>query len=67
MTGDELKELFATVIYARRAEAGLEQDEVRRVWRWMLYGRQRTARTRLEAAGKTRWLAGSGATRRVGT
>ncbi|MGB8227764.1 MAG: zinc ribbon domain-containing protein, partial [Pseudonocardiaceae bacterium] len=30
VTGDELKEPFATVIYARRAEAGLERDEVRR-------------------------------------
>jgi site-specific DNA recombinase len=28
VTGDELKEPFATVIYARRAEAGLERDEV---------------------------------------
>lgn len=30
VTGDELNEPFATVIYARRAEAGLERDEVRR-------------------------------------
>jgi hypothetical protein len=31
VTNDELKEPFATVIYARRAEVGLERDEVRRV------------------------------------
>lgn len=30
VTNDELREPFATVIYARRAEAGLERDEVRR-------------------------------------
>jgi hypothetical protein len=30
VANDELREPFATVIYARRAEAGLEWDEVRR-------------------------------------
>lgn len=30
VAGDELREPFATVVYARRAEAGLERDSLRR-------------------------------------